>query len=112
MGTTKEEIYTEDQLRIAAVCKAIGHPARVAILQQLLADNCCICKDFAINIDLAQPTISRHLKELKEAGVIRGTIEGTRKSYCIHPGLYRHVAALIKQLLHAAGELEDGSGCC
>lgn len=82
MGVTKHDSFTAEQNRIAALFKALGHPARIAIMQKLLGTDCCICRDFTDEIDLAQPTISRHLKELKAAGLIAGTVEGTSLSYC------------------------------
>ena len=65
--------------------KAIAHPARIAILQQIIAANACICGDLVDELGLAQATISQHLKELKNAGLIQGTIEGVSVCYCIEP---------------------------
>lgn len=101
MGLTKTENYTEEQNEIARIAKAIGHPARVAIIQQLLATSSCICGDFAREIELAQPTISRHLKELKAIGLIQGTIEGTSVNYCIHAQRWREIQAMLNQLFNA-----------
>jgi len=83
MGLTKTEIFTEEQNTIAQIAKALGHPARVAILQHLVKINSCICGDLVDEIGLAQPTISQHLKELKTIGIIKGNIEGTSVCYCI-----------------------------
>ncbi|WP_116125301.1 ArsR/SmtB family transcription factor [Lewinella sp. IMCC34183] len=83
MGVTKTEAYTERQLRRANLCKALGHPARIAILEHLLAADCCICQDLTGVIDLSQPTLSRHLLVLREAGLICGTVKGNSRSYCI-----------------------------
>ena len=71
--------------QLAALAQAIAHPARIAILQHLVKINACICGDLVEEIGLAQPTISQHLKELKTAGIIQGTIEGTSVCYCIDP---------------------------
>jgi len=84
MGLTKTEIFTEEQNKMAAIAKALGHPARIAILQQLFKLNSCICGDLVEEIGLAQPTISQHLKELKKVGLIQGNIEGTSVCYCIN----------------------------
>ncbi len=84
MGATKTEIFTEKQNKLATMLKALGHPARIAIIQQLLKTNTCICGDLVEDLGLAQATISQHLKELKNAGLIRGTIEGTSVCYCIN----------------------------
>ncbi|MEM9835861.1 MAG: metalloregulator ArsR/SmtB family transcription factor [Bacteroidota bacterium] len=98
MGLTKTENYTAQQNEIASVLKALGHPARVAIIQQLLEMEACICGDFAKEIALAQPTISRHLKELKAIGIIQGTIEGTSVSYCIDPMRWREIQGMMNGL--------------
>lgn len=83
MGTTKTEHFTERQNEIATLAKALGHPARVAILDYLLKVNACICGDIVNELPLAQPTISQHLKELKNAGLIKGSIDGNAICYCI-----------------------------
>jgi DNA-binding transcriptional ArsR family regulator len=83
MGLTKTENFTEKQNRLASMMKALGHPARIAIIQELIKANACICGDLVEELGLAQATISQHLKELKNAGLIKGTIEGTSVCYCI-----------------------------
>jgi predicted transcriptional regulator len=85
MGATKSDLFTDEQNKLSAMAKAIGHPARIAILQELLKTNTCICGDLVNELGLAQPTISQHLKELKNAGLIQGTIEGASVCYCISP---------------------------
>ena len=83
MGATNTEHYTEQQNQIAVIAKALGHPARIAIIEHLMKVNQCICGDLVNELPLAQPTISQHLKELKNAGLIKGTIEGNSVCYCI-----------------------------
>lgn len=83
MGASKTEHYTEKQNSIAAIAKALGHPARIAIIDYLLKVDSCICGDIVNELPLAQPTISQHLKELKNCGLIKGSIEGTAICYCI-----------------------------
>ena len=83
MGATKTDHFTDSQNQLATMAKAIGHPARVAILDYLLKVNACICGDIVNELPLAQPTVSQHLKELKNAGLIKGNIEGTAICYCI-----------------------------
>lgn len=75
--------YTSEQLEMAKLAKALGHPARIAILEYLLQVNTCICGDIVDQLPLAQPTVSQHLKELKNAGLIKGNIEGNTICYCI-----------------------------
>jgi len=84
MGLTKTEIFSEQQNEIAVFAKAFAHPARVAILQHLFKMDTCVCGELVIEIGLAQATISQHLKELKQLGLIKGNIEGTSVCYCIH----------------------------
>jgi predicted transcriptional regulator len=85
MGITKSEAFTEEQNEIANLLKALANPARVAIIQYLLKVDSCICGDIVNELPLAQPTISQHLKELKNAKIIQGTIEGKSICYCINP---------------------------
>jgi predicted transcriptional regulator len=84
MGATKTELFTKKQNELAAMAKAIAHPARIAILQKMVRSNTCICGDLVEELGLAQPTISQHLKELKQAGLIQGNIEGASVCYCIN----------------------------
>src|SRR5688500_12498239 len=83
MGVTKSEIFSTEQNRLAQMMKALAHPARIAILQELIKAKACICNDLVDELGLAQATISQHLKELKNAGFIKGTVEGNSVCYCI-----------------------------
>ena len=107
MGVTKTDAYTAPQLELAEVCKALAHPARIAILEHLLSQECCICQDLTGVIDLSQPTLSRHLQVLRDAGIILGTAEGTSRSYCIHPAHWRRVQGMLHGFFERFGE-----GCC
>jgi DNA-binding transcriptional ArsR family regulator len=98
MGVTKAEYFSGEQNELAGLAKALGHPARIAILQKLLELNTCICGDLVEEIPLSQPTISQHLKELKTVGIIKGTIEGTRVNYCIDSSKWKEVQGLFNQL--------------
>lgn len=84
MGTTKSQIFTEQQNNLAQIAKVLGHPARIAILEHIVKSNACICNDLVDEIGLAQATISQHLKELKAIGIISGTIEGKKVCYCVN----------------------------
>lgn len=110
MGLTKTEIFTEQQNKIALIAKAFGHPARVAILQHLFRIDACICGDLVNEIGLAQPTISQHLKELKNLGLIQGTIEGTSICYCINQKNWTEVEQLFKTFLSQKGNITND--CC
>lgn len=83
MGQTKSEEFTIKDNKIANFAKALAHPARVAILQFLIKKRSCICGDIVSELPLSQSTVSQHLKELKEAGLIKGEIEGVKVCYCI-----------------------------
>ena len=83
MGATKTEHFTDKQNAIAKMAKALGHPARIAIMEYLIKVDNCICGDIVNELPLAQPTISQHLKELKNAGLIKGNIEGNAICYCV-----------------------------
>ncbi|MBL0048439.1 MAG: winged helix-turn-helix transcriptional regulator [Bacteroidetes bacterium] len=83
MGASKTDHFTKKQNEISTLVKALGHPARIAIIEYLLKVDACICGDIVNELPLAQPTVSQHLKELKTAGLIKGSIEGNSICYCI-----------------------------
>lgn len=83
---------------LAALAKAIGHPARVQILRILVRRTSCICGDLVDELPLAQSTVSQHLKVLKEAGLIRGEVDGPRVCYCIEPRALRRLKVLVAGL--------------
>jgi DNA-binding transcriptional ArsR family regulator len=84
MAFTKKDEFTQKEQDLAAFAKALSHPARIAILKLLAQKNVCICGDIVEVLPLAQSTVSQHLKELKVAGLINGTIDGPRSCYCIN----------------------------
>ncbi|MFC6269414.1 ArsR/SmtB family transcription factor [Frigoriflavimonas asaccharolytica] len=100
MGLSKTEIFTEEQNEISQYAKVLGNPARVAILQHLFKINTCICGDLVSEIGLAQPTISQHLKELKNLGLIKGNVEGTSVCYCIDAEKWTEMKLLMTQFLN------------
>lgn len=85
MGASKSEFFSDQQNELASLFKAISHPARVAIIEYLLKVDSCICGDIVNELPLAQPTVSQHLKELKNVGIIKGNVEGTAICYCLNP---------------------------
>jgi ArsR family transcriptional regulator len=97
MGVTKTEFYTAHQIEMAGILKALGHPARLAIIEHLIKVNTCICNDLVNELQLAQPTISQHLKELKNAGLIKGNIEGASICYCINESVFEQVLHFFAQ---------------
>jgi DNA-binding transcriptional ArsR family regulator len=80
---------------LASLAKALGHPARVKIVRILVRKNACICGDIVDELPLAQSTVSQHLKVLKDAGLIRGDVDGPRVCYCIEPRALRRLKALV-----------------
>lgn len=96
MGASKTEHFTEHQNQIALLAKAMGHPARIAILEFLLEAKSCICGDIVNELPLAQPTVSQHLKELKNAGLIKGNIEGNAICYCINEEGFEKIKAFFE----------------
>lgn len=84
MGLTKTEIFTDTQNELASIAKLFAHPARIAILEHLFKVDSCICGDLVDEIGLAQPTVSQHLKELRNMGLIKGDVDGVRICYCVN----------------------------
>ncbi len=95
--TSDNEIYEdlEADEELAALAKAIAHPVRIRIIRMLAQEKTYICGNIAKNIPLAQSTISQHLKVLKDAGLIRGTVEGPRICYCLEPRMIRRLKVLV-----------------
>ncbi len=110
MGITKAEEFTVKDNKIAKYAKALSHPARVAILQMLLKKQNCICGDIVEMLPLSQSTISQHLKELKEAGLIKGDSEGVKVCYCIDEKEWES-AKLYMNNLFEAYKIPNGK-CC
>ena len=110
MGATKTEHFTEKQNAIAQLTKALGHPARIAIMEFLMKAQDCICGDIVNELPLSQPTVSQHLKELKTAGLIKGSIEGNTICYCIDE---KALAKLQSYFANISSRLEKKkNNCC
>ncbi|HRH39260.1 MAG TPA: metalloregulator ArsR/SmtB family transcription factor [Flavobacteriales bacterium] len=107
MGLIKDHLFTEEQNRIATQAKVLAHPARIAILQYLIKKGTCMNGPLVEELGLAQATISQHLWELKNAGLIQGTIEGTSICYCIDPKGWNKLAKDMNKLLTAVSD-----NCC
>lgn len=110
MGLTKSEIFSKNQNEIAGIAKVLAHPARVAIIQHLINQNSCICGDLVDQIGLAQPTISQHLRELKNAGVLKGNIEGTKVCYCIDSSRWKELQDIFDLFFRSATAIN--TKCC
>ena len=108
MGLAKTESFSGRHNQIARVAKALGHPARIAILEFLLKKKSCHCGGLVDELPLSQATVSQHLKELKKAGLIKGEIEGPRICYCINEPVWRECRHLIESLFGTP----SGTGYC
>ena len=109
MGTTKTEEFTIKDNKIAKYAKALAHPARVAILQLLIKKQACICGDIVDELPLSQSTVSQHLKELKEAGLIKGDIDGVKMCYCIDEKEWENAKGYLTNLFEA---YTNKNKCC
>jgi DNA-binding transcriptional ArsR family regulator len=112
MARNKSNEFADELQQMAHWAKALGHPARIAILQTLAEKGTCICGDVVATLPLAQPTVSQHLRELKDAGLIQGEIEGSKSCYCIDQEQVKALFAAfasLKESLHLERTLNN---CC
>jgi DNA-binding transcriptional ArsR family regulator len=96
MGITKTDGFSDQLNQQASILKALGHPARLAIIEHLLQHKQCICGELVLELPLSQPTISQHLNELKKVQLIQGTIEGKTVCYCINASVINQISELFK----------------
>ncbi len=105
MGLSKKEEFSAQQNRIADLGKALAHPARIAILEYLANSASCMCGSIVDELPLSQSTVSQHLRELKQAGLIKGEIEGTKVCYCLNDAAFMEARKLL-------GEFLNKKSCC
>lgn len=110
MGATKSHEFSERENQLARYAKAMAHPARIAILELLAAKAACQCGDIVEELPLSQSTVSQHLKELKEAGLIKGEIEGAKVCYCIDEKEWKKAQSWLNQLFE--GYKPPAGKCC
>lgn len=110
MGASKSSFFNDKQNQLAVLAKALGHPARIAILDYILKADSCICSDIVEELPLAQPTISQHLKELKLAGLIKGNVEGTAICYCINEPALEVLGAYFSEIHQKLAQ--KAAACC
>lgn len=96
MATHKKEAFEQDEQDLAELAKALAHPARIAILKELAKRNTCICGEIVEVLPLAQSTVSQHLKELQQAGLIQGTVDGVKSCYCINRETFQKFETMLK----------------
>lgn len=110
MGASKTEHFTVVQNEMALLMKALGHPARIAIIDYLLKVDSCICGDIVNELPLAQPTVSQHLRELKNARLIKGSIEGNAICYCIDENTFLKFQRFLSEVF---GKIQiQKNNCC
>jgi ArsR family transcriptional regulator, arsenate/arsenite/antimonite-responsive transcriptional repressor len=110
MGASKIINYSEEELLIAKFAKALSHPARVAIIKLLLQKQSCICGDIVEDLPIAQSTVSQHLKELKESGLIKGNIDGASICYCVDTDVLQKANDILNKILGAS--IQTQTTCC
>ena len=108
MGLSKTDNYTAEQNELADTAKLLSSPARIAILEHLAQADCCVCKDLTELTQLRQPTVSKHLADLKAAGLVLSSANGTSREYCINPLAWARVRTLLLGLL----DRFKLPGCC
>ncbi len=108
MGLTKTENYTEEQIELSNLAKALGHPARAAIIEYIAGQDSCICGDIVEVLPIAQATVSQHLKELKQSGLIKGNIEGNSVCYCIDTEKWNKFMSILENYTNKIHKVE----CC
>lgn len=111
MPTSTDRSFSDAQVRLAERLKALAHPARLAIVRLLAERDECICGEIVGDLPLAQSTVSQHLKTLREAGLVQGTVEGPRTCYCLAPEAMRELEEEFTGYLSVLDEV-SGSGCC
>jgi ArsR family transcriptional regulator, arsenate/arsenite/antimonite-responsive transcriptional repressor len=111
MAINKSEKFTTEEQELAVFAKALSHPARIAILKVLAEKNGCICGEIVEILPLAQSTVSQHLKELKDAGLIKGEIDGAKSCYCIN---WQNIEKLAADLgfLFEQMKTNNKKACC
>ena len=99
MAYSKKQSFEADEIRAAEIAKALSHPARVAILKFLVEQKSCICGDIVEQLPLSQSTVSQHLRELKNAGLIKGSIDGTSVCYCLDENGWNEMQSMLGEFL-------------
>lgn len=106
MGLSKAILFSEEQNRLATLARVFAHPARIAIIEYLFKNRSCVVNTLLDELPLSQSTVSQHLKEMKNAGIIKGEVEGTSICYCLNSEAMLELSAKLNQLI---GEIKN---CC
>ena len=108
MQSNKKIAFDKDEQELANLAKALAHPARIAILKELAKRQICICGEIVEVLPLAQSTVSQHLKELKDAGLIQGTVDGVKSCYCINTAAF----VRFEKMLESFFKITSTTSCC
>lgn len=106
MGASKTELFPKRYTDMANMAKALAHPARIAILEELIKKGECVTGDIVTELPLSQSTVSQHLKAMKEAGIIKGSVDGIYRCYCVDT---KTCASLVNKIRSLFGKI---TGCC
>lgn len=112
MAYSKKEEFSARLSALARYAKAVSHPARISILETLAKKNSCICGEIVEGLPLAQSTVSQHLKELKDSGLITGEIDGLKSCYCLNPAAVKELEAVFGALLKNLNRGLNLKNCC
>ncbi len=116
MAATKVALFEKELQTSAAMFKALGHPARLAILKYLAEIKTCICGDISGELPLSRTTVNQHLKELKKVGLISGTVDGVKTNYCLNPAnvdlLEKTLSSFVEEIKTDPGMIKTENDCC
>ena len=116
MAATKVALFGKDLQTSAALFKALGHPARLAILKYLAEIKTCISGDISDELPLSRTTVNQHLKELKKVGLISGTVDGVKTNYCLNPAgvdlLEKTLSSFVEEIKTDPGIIHPENDCC
>ncbi|TGL72886.1 ArsR/SmtB family transcription factor [Leptospira jelokensis] len=113
MAINKKSEFQDSIQRFASFAKLLSHPARISILEVLASRQTCVCGEIVEVLPLAQSTVSQHLKELKEGGLVKGTVEGTSSCYCINWENFNQMSEEFITCIRSIGEFQkENGGCC
>ena len=113
MAINKKAEFGAEENELAAFAKALAHPARIAILKELARRQTCICGEIVEVLPLAQSTVSQHLRELQQAGLVLGTVDGVKSCYCINPEAFRRLEGMLGAFItETTSSACAPDGCC
>ncbi len=112
MALNKKNIFEAEALELSEFARVMGHPARIAIIKELAKRQSCICGEIVEVLPLAQSTVSQHLKELKKAGLIQGTVNGVKSCYCINWENFNKLSQAMENYFIEIKELDTNKTCC